>query len=445
MENSILQAIALFIFTLNLLACQATTLSNQNPASLSSHILTKSSNTLPPFTSTPTLPTAPTIEFTPSPITPTLPAASTIEFIPSPKNIIFNENCASYTNNYEFLAQGRVLYENTEGIWSISLKSLEPTLSYSVPTENTSWFVLQTGSSKILIYTLFSDLSGTYQIYDILSGEKIGQPINSEWYPYEKWLKSGSFILKEEEHILNVGVNKKHIEINSTSQNIKSSEQFVDLPGYFFQNEPFYLGIFSQPLDENLILYTQWDTEKETVNILLKNSVTGQILWQKENVGFAPYPYTQPFWEPHNQNLLFSVYEEQEGQLYNHLILLDSLGQPIELPSQPFPMMKDILQVSELSISPQGQYIYYSLAYFNQNKQAVILDRLSSKAYKICLNDNVFINGQWISNTEFLYKTDLKNGKQALSVFNVSTQTTQLIIESEIDSYAWLPEVQKQP
>ena len=375
----------------------------------------------------------------------------TPSIIPNPtvtpeSKVTFHRDCPLVVNDDTSILQvdGSVLIQKESEIWLISNESSSPTLIYTVPSEilseNRLWIYLATGTTWILSYYADPvDTTGYYVVYDLMNRQEIGEPNQLDHMIVDGWLPDGRFeLLKNSESITDVGIKRELLIVDPVTQQTEIITDDLDLPGYQFFYEPFYSGLASLDPTDLMILYTLFDTAKETFSIALLERTTGTIIWQQE-VDLPPYPYPEPQWEADGSRVLFSVFTFEGTNGYNKLISLTREGEEEELPPQPFPLTDEWLQIRSLSRSPNAQYIYYGLGEGSQKGPDIILDTVTLEAREICGPDAVFITGQWISENQFLYQVELPNGMLSLRILDVPAWTAQILIESEFSQFSWTP------
>ncbi len=380
-----------------------------------------------------------TYEPTLSPFPSVTPVSSPIPTI-TPWGISLVDSCPSIvtSNAPSLLAVGSILFYIEPNLWAISNKSPTPSLVYSIPENQFAWVYLLMNTTQVLLYLNPEASDGYAIIYDLESQGVIGSPIAMPSTSVVGWLPDGRLkLLESVDHILGIGVNRKFVLVDPITQDIEVIDDNLDLPNYQFESAPFYNGIASTDPTEQLVLYTAW-SQSNTPEIALLDRQNSAKIWRR-SVNLPPYPYPEPDWATDGNHVLFSVYMVEKNKQYNKLVSLNRDGETEPLPPQPFPYMTNWQQIQDLSWSPDRRYIHYHLGYFNQDGPGVMVDTLTGWAGEICNPEATFIDGEWITETQFLYSMKSTNGNESLRLLDIPSWETQVLTESGPTVFGWTP------
>lgn len=340
-------------------------------------------------------------------------------------------------------SNGSLLFSSeSPGIWAISANSLTPTLVY----DQASWAILSDDGTKLLRFEQneLGSVEGYSIIYDLINKEEIRTPRQANWFILWDWLQDGRLkYLISQERTFGFGEKRQFALVDPLTGESESFLEELALPGYQFYEEPFYTGIASVDPTGKFVLYTV-KGEQGTADVALLERETGRLIWQQEGVlGTHGYPYPEPVWRSINHYVLFSMPVSNGSESFYKIFSLSYEGQLEHLPPQPFPLLDQNWQLNYLSRSPDGRYINYGLLLLNGEQSNFIVDTITYQVGEVCDLDVNFLNGEWISENQFLYLVKREDGGKALRVLDVPTWTAQEIIttnpESALAIIGWTP------
>lgn len=337
-------------------------------------------------------------------------------------------------------SKGSVLFQrDTSGIWAISAKDTTPVLVHE-----DSWLILSDDGTSLMRFEQdeLGSIEGDLIIYDLISGEEIRTRRQADWFILWDWLSDGRIkFLVSLERTFSVGEKREFALVNPNTDQYEIIVEYLDLPGYQFYEEPFYTGIASKDPSDQFVLYTM-QGEQGTADVILRDRQTDSIIWRQEGtLGTHGYPHPVPKWS--GDRILFSMHVSEANNEFYKIFSLTIDGQLEQLPPQPFPLLDQDWQLGYLDRSPNERYIYYNVWQLNQEGPGFIVDTVTSETSEICDPSTTFLGGQWISESQFLYRIRKEDGRKSLRVLDIPSWTTQELVEVGLDSgltdIGWTP------
>lgn len=329
-------------------------------------------------------------------------------------------------------------------ILAVSANGPDLKLAYEIPAGQGFRVIISDDGTKLLRFEQPDpeSLEKYPVIYDLVSQEEKHGIQTSSLNVYD-WLPDGRVkYLVDFERIFGVEERYEFLTIDPMTQNSEMTVEELELPGYQFYEEPFYTGIASIDPTSQLVLYTLI-SDQGTADVALRNRETESIIWQQRGVfSTHGYPYPNPDWDVNGSRVLFSMPVSEAGHDYFKFFSLTRDGQVEQLPSQPFPFA-DEQPVRELSRSPSGRYIFYSLRQSPVTGSGFIVDTLTSRIGEICDPETTFLDGEWVTENQFVYRVLLEEGGQSLRVLDIPTWTMQELANSSANTgfaiFGWTP------
>ncbi len=358
-------------------------------------------------------------------------------------------NCPSLLllNDRPILSKGSILFNGDKpGIWAIPAHSSTPVLVY----EPTSWAVLSDDGKKILYFeqkevgSEVGSVEGYSIIYDLINKDEVTTLRQADWYDLWDWLPEGQIkYLISLERNLNEGEKRKYALVDLNTEQVQIFEDVIDLPGYQYFEEPFYVGLASTDPKERFVLYSSSNDQGGT-SVVLKDRFSGAIIWQHDGIGETPANvFPKPKWSNDGAQVLFSMPVSETVGEFDRIFRLTTDGDVEPLPAQPYPLLDENWPIGHLEPSPNDKYIHYSVWQSNWMGPGFIIDTINDTIAEICAPKSTFVNGRWISEEQFVYVMQLENGKQSLRILDTQTWRTQVLIETisdkEIAIFGWTP------
>ena len=79
---------------------------------------------------------------------------------------------------------------------------------------------------------------------------------------------------------------------------------------------------------------------------------------------------------------------------------------------------------------------YYKLGEGMEKGPAIIVDLVTLEAREMCDPGTTFVDGEWISENQFVYRVAM-DGMMSLRLLDVPSWTTQNLVDSEPDELSW--------
>lgn len=368
------------------------------------------------------------------------------------------------SNRTTFLSEGSILYATGKvdesslfffsridhsDVLAFSVNNSDPIILYAVASEQDIRVSLSPDGMRLLRFAQNQTGESEYVsvVYDLVTREEIyvsqPQPFSSG-----EWLLDGRIkYLVSHERQFREGENYEFLIFDPATHETQSLIITLSLPNYHFYEEPSYEGIASMDPTGELVLYTTRGADV-TSDVALRNIKTDTNIWYQEGSSGVGYSYPMPEWTVDGSNVLFSMSVSEGDQNYNKIFSLTRDGQDEELPPQPYPLL-DELNIRGLSYSPDRQFIHYSTQETLVTGAGFIVDIANSWVGEICDDMSTFIEGQWVTEGQFVYKVLLENGGQALRLLDITTWTVQTLSELPTGQgfliFGWTPLEFEQP
>src|SRR5690606_3727974 len=234
--------------------------------------------------------------------------------------------------------------------------------------------------------------------------------------------------------------------IDLETQQVERAILELNLPEYeFFEHNAergWPSGFVSVDPTYTRVLYTAGDEGiGPRHEIRLLDLETGEILWQISNTALAEVP---PEWSKDGSSVLFKVGERatETGYSWNRIVSLTRDGVEEELPPQPFPRANSY--VANVSRSPNGRFIFYSLhSYETGRLHGYVVDTLTWEAGDVCDPDHDLLGSlpydrvevDWLPEGQLVYRVLIENEDgtiaHSLRVLDIPSWTAQVVFEAE--------------
>ena len=316
-------------------------------------------------------------------------------------------------------------------VFNLSSNQFLPSAILSSNGQNMAWLNHNSNSDPELV------------IYDLNTKSEIRIPWNEKWINFLGWSFDGKlkFLLDYDQTL---AVGKKYVfELYDVQTgNTEIITETFDLPGYIFDDKNSFGGFASINPVKNLVLYTAFG--EEGFDMILRDYMTGEIVWRRENIPSFPV-YPMPQWFEDGNEVLFAMpspaYENTSALIYQ----LTYDGQLKELPAQPLPLL-DQHVFRYLRWSPNKQYIHYGLWKTGTSGPGFVLDSSSGTLREICQpkDDSTFLDGIWIPETNLLiYRVQREDGGLSLRVLDMDSWNAQNLFDAKPDEsltiIGWTP------
>lgn len=375
------------------------------------------------------------------------PTTTPSEQVDSSSKLIFHETCPTIleSNSKPLLSRGSILYATgkvDEGslyffskaehsdVLAFVASNPNPVTLYEIPPDQDVRVLLSIDGTKLLRFEQKqpSELEYFAVVYDL---ETKGEFIASDSQPHSiaEWLPDNRIkYLVNREHQFGEGESYEYLIVDPFTQETESMSLNVSLPNYHYYEEPSYEGIASMSRNGQLILYTV-KGPNVTSDVALRDIEKGMNIWYQEGSHGVGYSYPTPKWAVDDSSVLFSMWVSDGEEDYNKIFSITRDGREEELPPQPYPLL-DQSDIRDLSFSPDGRYIHYSIQETLATGTGYIVDVSNSWVGAICDEMGTFIDGQWVTEDQFVYKILLESGGQALRLLDIPTWTTQTLDET---------------
>ncbi len=404
----------------------------------------------------------------------TPPISSSNDEIPiedslSTRNSLLHKECPSlsdsdtpiWSNGSVLFGTGRLAYPNyafpdpyspqAHGIWSISASNLisKTQLAIEIPSPYASWIYISPNGESILHIERNNDASNGDEavFYKMNSNSELRMPIDPDPILSVEWLKDGRFkYLSNIDRSERIGENREYIILDPNQINHEIITEEIELPGYFFDPIEIEHGLPSgyDAIDPSgqFVLYTAM--LDDGINIVLRNINTGEILWKRISAGIPASP-VQAEWSGDGSDVIFMVNSSNANGKYREIVKLTRDGKEVDLQHQPY-MDLDENIVRYLTQSPGGRYIIYAVWDGAWIGSGFVVDTQNLTIGEICYPGVKFLDGVWISNSQFAYRVliqDGENQKHSMRLLDIPNWATQILYETSpgygINIFGWTP------
>lgn len=267
----------------------------------------------------------------------------------------------------------------------------------------------------------------TVVVYDTLEQTtvRILPPDVGDWLEFIGWTESGQLKYRTKyERIYGEGIQEVFILFDPLSGLTETITETLNLPNYsFIESDPFTGHALIDPTGD-LVLYTARDQEGPSMILLDINQNT--ILWQRR-VDFGLFP--TPQWAIDGHNVLLGITTSQ----YIEFISLTREGQEEVLPLQPYPGVQELIP-RYTHRSPDQRFIHYRLRASMNEGPGYIVDTTSNEAWEICEPDMIFVEGEWVSETnQFIYLIRNEQGEYFLRLLDVLERKSYPLFQTTND------------
>jgi hypothetical protein len=345
-----------------------------------------------------------------------------------------------------------------EGIWAISGGKPEVKLAYQ-SAENAT--VSPDGNTLVKINPNSEGTAPIITLYSMASGESVevalpppivGKVVEGR---YPSWLPDGRlrFALRLE-RLIGQGEIWEIFTVDPKTEFVERSTLELNLPEYFFFEHDVERGIPSgfvavDPTYQR-VLYTSGSGLNYEVRLL--NLESGEILWRGHSSSLVN---TAPEWSADGESVLFKLAEPISGTTlaWSRIVKLTRDGLEEVLPPQPFPRAESY--IANVSRSPDGRFIFYSLhSYETGRLHGYVIDTQSKTAGDVCDPDDPLLGGlpydsvevSWLPEGQLVYRVLKETDGQlhhSLRVLDIPSWTAYVVLESPpgygVNYFGWTP------